>query len=74
MIQQSRKLLVRYISSAIIGDILDDSDAAEYANNSDPAVQKAIKILSEGNAFPRLGEKQRIDFNHWQGSEIIGCK
>lgn len=72
MIQQSRKLLVRYISSAIIGDILDDSDAAEYANNSDPAVQKAIKILSEGNAFPRLGEKatNRLQAlagfrNHW---------
>lgn len=54
MIRQSHQLLVRYISSAIIGDILDDSESVEYANESDLAVQKAIKTLSEGNAFPRL--------------------
>ncbi len=54
MIRQSHQLLVRYISSAIIGDILDDNESVEYANESDPAVQKAIKTLSEGNAFPSL--------------------
>ena len=72
MIRQSHQLLVRYISSAIIGDILDDSESVEYANESDPAVQRAIKNLSEGNAFPSL--KSNVDKrmqalagfrNHW---------
>lgn len=72
MIRQSHQLLVRYISSAIIGDILDDSESVEYANESDPAVQRAIKTLSEGNAFPSL--KSNVDKrmqalagfrNHW---------
>ena len=36
MIQRSHKLLTTYITSAIIGDLLDDSEATEYANQTRP--------------------------------------
>lgn len=59
MIQRSHKLLVTYISSAIIGDMLDDNEAAQYANRTDPAVNKAISVLATSNAFPQAPHKSR---------------
>lgn len=53
MIQRSHKLLQSYISATIVSDLLDDSEAAEFANQSDVAVQRAISILKAGNAFPK---------------------
>lgn len=61
MIQRSHKLMTTYLTTAIIGDVLDDGEATEYANLSDAAVQKAVSLLSEGNAFPqapKTGKKQ----------------
>lgn len=52
MIARSRTLLTQHITSAIVADLLDDSDAVSYANSSDPAVLRAIKILEEGKSFP----------------------
>lgn len=54
MIQRSRKLLKSYITTAIVSDVLDDSDAAEYANQTDEAVQRATKMLQAGEAFPQI--------------------
>ena len=52
MIQRSRKLLKSYLTTAIISDVLDESEAAQYANETDEGVMRAIKILEEGKAFP----------------------
>lgn len=53
MIARSRALLSQHITSAIVSDLLDDSDAVSYANSSDPAVLRAISILQRGEAFPK---------------------
>lgn len=57
MIQRSRKLLHSYITAAIVSDVLDDSDAAQYANRTDAGVQRAIEMLQKGNAFPQIPSK-----------------
>ncbi len=56
MIQRSHKLIQSYVSSAIIGDVLDDSEAAEYVNQTDKAVQRAVGILLSGKSFPQKDE------------------
>ncbi len=53
MIQRSHKLIQSYVSSAIIGDVLDDSEAAEYINSTDKAVQRAVGVLQSGTSFPK---------------------
>lgn len=52
MIQRSRLLMTNYIGTAIIADIFDESEAAEYANQNDQAVLKATYVLNSGKAFP----------------------
>lgn len=59
MIQRSYKLLYSYISSAIVADVLDENEAAAYANQSDQAVQKATEVLESGNAFPQVEKKEK---------------
>lgn len=54
MIQRSHKLIQSYVSSAIIGDVLDDSEAAEYVNSTDKAVQRAVGVLQSGTSFPKV--------------------
>ncbi len=53
MIQRSHKLIQSYVSSAIIGDVLDDSEAAEYVNSTDKAVQQAVGVLQSGKSIPK---------------------
>lgn len=55
MIQRSRKLMISYIGTAVISDIFDDGEAAEYANQNDMAVQKAVYVLNANKAFPVVG-------------------
>ncbi len=52
MIQQSRKLLTRYITTTIISDLLDESASAAYANSFDEGVNRAIAVFAQGKAFP----------------------
>lgn len=71
MIQRSHKLLTTYITSAIVGDLLDESEAAEYANQTDQAVQRAIAILMANQSVPAIQtttkakQQAYVDFN-WQ--------
>lgn len=60
MIQRSHKLLTTYITSAIIGDLLDDSEAAEYANQTDKAVMQAISLLAANKSVPTIGKEQAM--------------
>lgn len=55
MIQRSRKLMISYIGTAVISDIFDDGEAAEYANQNDMAVQKAVYVLNANKEFPVVG-------------------
>lgn len=69
MIQQSHKLLTTYITSAIIGDLLDDSEAAEYANQTDQAVQRAIALLQANQSIPAIQKNtkaQAMNIWNWQ--------
>ena len=62
MIQRSHKLLTTYITSAIIGDLLDDSEATEYANQTDKAVMQAIALLAANKSVPTVGKQQAMLF------------
>ncbi len=53
MIRTSRERLYQSIMTGIISDILDDGDATEFANLTDPAVLRAVKTLLKGDAFPK---------------------
>lgn len=57
-IARSHRLITTHITTAIVSDILDDSEAACYANGTDAAVQKAIGILENGRAFPAIGTRK----------------
>lgn len=63
MIRTSHNLLERFLTSYILSDILDTQDAVEYTNLTDPAVQKAITIMKNGEAFPKndQGTTQKSD-------------
>ena len=47
--------MISYIGTAVISDIFDDGEAAEYANQNDMAVQKAVYVLNANKAFPVVG-------------------
>lgn len=57
MIQRSHKLLQSYIITAIVSDVLDESDAARYANLTDESVKRAVYLLQKGKAFPEIPAK-----------------
>lgn len=53
MIRTSHTLLERFLTSYIISDVLETSEAVKYTNLSDPTVIKAIEIINKGEAFPK---------------------
>lgn len=59
MIKKSYSLLETYITTSIISDVLDDSEAAAYANSTDKAVLEALSIFSNGEAFPKAPENSK---------------
>lgn len=63
MIRTSHNLLERFLTSYILSDIMDTQDAVEYTNLTDPAVQKALEIMNNGEAFPKneQGTTQKSD-------------
>lgn len=70
MIQRSHKLLTTYITSAIISDLLDDSEAAQYANLTDKAVLRAVAILAANQSIPAIqtttkGKSQAFNSLNW---------
>lgn len=52
MIMTSHSLLERFLTSYIIGDILDTQAAVEYNNLSDLTVLKALEVIKNNEAFP----------------------
>lgn len=57
MIKKSRSLLEQYITTSMVSDALDDSEAAAYANSTDKAVLSALDLFSRGEAFPKADGK-----------------
>ena len=53
MIQKSHTLLVRYINSRIIYNILDEQAWIEYLNQDDPTIKATLKVFREKQAFPQ---------------------
>lgn len=52
MIRECASLLKNYITTAVIDDILDVEAASAYANETDPAVLRAIEVFKAGKSFP----------------------
>lgn len=55
MIRECATLLKTYITTGVIDDILDVEAASAYANETDPAVVRAIEVLKAGKSFPVAG-------------------
>ena len=53
MIQKSRSLLERYLTSRIIYNILDEDAWTQYLNADDPAIKTALDVFKRGAAFPQ---------------------
>ncbi len=53
MIKKSYKLIESRLYSCIIYNILGEADHIEYLNQSDPTVLKALRILDEGESYPK---------------------
>lgn len=53
MIRKSYKLIQSRLYSYIVYSILGESDSIEYLNECDPTVLKAVKILEEGESYPK---------------------
>ena len=56
MIRTSHSLLYNFITSYIIGDLLDIREVVKFNNLSDPAVNKACEIIENDQAFPQMTE------------------
>ena len=52
-IQQSRKLLNRYLVSRIIYNMLNEDAWTQYINTDDPVIQQSIDLIDRGEAFPK---------------------
>lgn len=65
MIRKSYKLIQSRLYSYIVYSILGESDSIEYLNENDPTVLKAVKILEEGESYPKAPspEKEKPEKN-----------
>ena len=57
MLYKSRKLFEHALYAAIINNVKENDQFYEYVNGNDPTVQRAVKVLSEGNAFPQAPQQ-----------------
>ncbi len=55
MIKKSYKLFETYLYGYIIDEFLGVSASAEYINQTDPAVQLALRLFKEEKSFPSIG-------------------
>lgn len=58
MIQKSHQLLERFLVSRIIYNMLSEQAWIEYINDGDPVIEQALKVIENGEAFPKPEEKQ----------------
>lgn len=58
MLQKSRSLFERNIFGLIIYNAKEMQDYLEFLNESDPTVQRAIQVLSDGLSYPKAPEPE----------------
>jgi len=61
LIQQSFKLLERYLYGNIIYNILGQEEYIKFLNQSDDTVLRALKILQKGESFPQVPETDGLE-------------
>ena len=59
MLQKSRSLFERNIFGLIIYNAKEMQDYLEFLNESDPTVQRAIQVLSDGLSYPKAPEPEK---------------
>ena len=59
MIQKSHHLLERYINSRLIYNVLDEQAWTEYLNDDDLAIRETLRVLRDGESFPKNTDKKQ---------------
>ena len=59
MLQKSRSLFERNIFGLIIYNAKEMEDYLEFLNESDPTVQRALQVLSDGLSYPQAPEPEQ---------------
>ena len=58
LIQRSHQLLEEYLMARIVYGMLSEQAWIEFINHDDPAVNEAIRVLRNGEAFPKAPQKE----------------
>ena len=57
MLYKSRKLFRKSLYASIINNVKETEQFYEFINSDDAVVERAIKVLEEGKAFPEAPQK-----------------
>lgn len=60
MIQKSHQLLERFLVSRIIYNMLSEQAWIEYINDGDPVIEQALKVIENGEAFPKPEKEKTL--------------
>ncbi len=70
MLQKSRSLLERNIFGLIIYNAKEMEDYLEFLNESDPTVQRALQVLSDGLSYPQAPEEDEEEETSQKKKEL----
>ena len=70
MLQKSRSLFERNIFGLIIYNAKEMQDYLEFLNESDPTVQRAIQVLSDGLSYPQAPEEDEEEETSQKKKEL----
>ena len=59
MIRKSHKMLLRFLISRIVYNMLDDESWTQYLNEDDPVIAAALKVFKNHAAFPKLTQADK---------------
>lgn len=72
MLQKSRSLFERNIFGLIIYNAKEMQDYLEFLNESDPTVQRAVQVLSDGLSYPKAPEDEEEETGQKKKELAIG--
>ena len=70
MLQKSRSLFERNIFGLIIYNAKEMEDYLEFLNESDPTVQRALQVLSDGLSYPQAPEEDEEEETSQKKKEL----
>ena len=73
MLQKSRTLFERNIFGLIIYNAKEMQDYLQFLNESDPTVQRAIQVLSDGLSYPKAPEPEEEESDEKKKELAKGC-